>query len=254
MEVRVAGVAIEEAALIFVRLLAFMMTAPVFRERAVVPVVKIGLAAGITYALMAARPTPEARTADFARFLLAMMGEMIAGALIGFASLLALQAIEIAGAAVGMEMGLSFPASVSPLLPSQGTVVEQWYMAMATLFFLLINGHHSLLFGFQRTLDALPPGAFVLSGLAIDRLIAMTSTMFTSAIQIALPLMATLIFTDLALALISRMIAQIPVFVLGMPIKIAVGLVALIVTWPLMLPTIVRVLQRAADNVMILAR
>ncbi len=254
MDLRVSGAIAEQGVLIFVRVLAALATGPVFSHRAVVAPVKIGLAMALTYVALMANPSPAAPFPDGFTFLVAVGIEVLVGTLIGFVSLLVFQVLEMAGGIVSMEMGLSFPASINPVLPSQGGLVEQFYVLLATLIFFAIRGHHALLMALGRTLEVAPPGSFVMDAIAAEQLIRLSAAIFVSAVQIALPVLATLLLTDIALALINRAIPRAPVFVLGMPLKVTAGLVALMVTWPLMMPVVQRVLAQAARNVLLVVR
>jgi flagellar biosynthetic protein FliR len=253
VDVRLSSAMAEQGVLIFVRTLTALATGPVFGHRAVVAPIKIGLAMALTYATLMANP-PAATLPDGLTFLIAVGTEVLIGALIGFVSMLAFQVWEMAGSIVGMEMGLSFPALINPVLPSQGGLIEQFYVLLATLIFFAIRGHHALLMALGRTLEIVPPGSFVMDTLAAEQLIRLSAAIFVSALQIALPVLATLLLTDLALALINRALPRAPVFVLGMPFKVAVGLIALLVTWPLIMPVMQRVFLQVAHEVLLVVR
>ncbi len=254
MSFEIAGALIEQAVLVFFRVLTMLATGPVFSFKGVPAPVKVGLALGITYLLVAPGGNPPPPAADGVTFLIAVGSEVVVGLLLGFVSMLVLRAFELAGGIVGMSMGLRFPSSVSPMLPDQGGLIQQFYVFLATLIFLAINGHHMLLLALKRTLQLVPPGAFVVQGELGERLIQLSAAIFVSGLQIALPVLATLLLTDVALALISRAMPRIPVFILGLPVKVGVGLIAMALTWPLMAPVVRQVLEQAAVNVMLLVR
>ncbi|MCD6290978.1 MAG: flagellar biosynthetic protein FliR [Anaerolineae bacterium] len=254
MSFQIPGAWLEQALLTFIRVLAVFSTGPVFSYRGVAAPIKVGLALVLTYLVLAPGGQPVSPAPDGLTFLMAVGGEVIIGLLLGFASMLAFHALEMAGGIVGAEMGLSFPSSINPSLPDQGSMIQQFYFLFATLIFLAINGHYAFLLALRRTLDVVPPGSFVVSGLMSERLIRLSAAIFWSAVQIALPVLATLILTDIGLALISRVMPRIPVFILGMPLKVGVGLIAMALTWPLMLPVIRWVLDRAASNMLLVIR
>lgn len=253
MDLRLSSAVVERGVLIFVRVLTALATGPVFGHRAVVAPVKIGLAMALTYASLMANP-PATSSSDGLTFLLAVGTEVLMGALIGFVSMLAFQALEMAGGLISMEMGLSFPASINSVLPSQGGLIEQFYVLLATLIFFAIRGHHALLMALGRTLEVAPPGSFVMDAIIAERLIHLSAAIFVSSVQIALPVLATLLLTDLALAMINRAIPRAPVFVLGMPLKVAAGLAALMTAWPLMIPVVQRMISQAARDVLLAVR
>ncbi|NOZ28609.1 MAG: flagellar biosynthetic protein FliR [Chloroflexi bacterium] len=254
MELTIAGGLLEYAALVFVRLLSVFSTAPIFGHRSVPAPVRIGLAMGMTLTLLMAVQQPFTPFADGWDFLLALGGEVVIGLLIGFVSMLIFYTLEMAGGIIGAGMGLQFAASISPVLPSQGGMVQQFYVLFSILLFLAINGHHAFLLALGRTLEVLPPGAFPQGDLAMEHLIRMSSAIFLSAMQIALPVLASLMLTDIALALMNRVLPRVPVFIVGMPLKMGVGLVVLIATLPVMAPVILRVLDQMARNVLLIVQ
>ncbi|MCS7220743.1 MAG: flagellar biosynthetic protein FliR [Anaerolineae bacterium] len=253
MDLHLSGAIAEQGVLTFVRVLTALATGPVFGHRAVIAPVKIGLAMALTYATLVANP-PVASSSDGLTFLIAVGAEVLIGALIGFVSMLAFHALEMAGGIISMEMGLSFPVLINPVLPSQGGLIEQFYVLLATLIFFAIRGHHALLVALGRTLEVAPPGSLVMDAITAERLIRFSEAVFVSALQIALPVLATLLLTDLALAMINRVIPRAPVFVLGMPLKVAAGLAALIIAWPSMMPVVEQVIFQAARNVLLAVR
>ncbi|HEY66277.1 MAG TPA: flagellar biosynthetic protein FliR [Caldilineae bacterium] len=245
---------LEHGALVFVRLLSVLSTAPVFGHRSVAMPIKVGLAFGLTIVLLMPMQQSFIPFADGLTFLLALAGEVLIGLLIGFVSMLVFYALEMAGGIIGMEMGLYFAFSISPTLPSQGGMMQQFYVLLSILIFLSMNGHHAFLLALSRTLEAVPPGSFMQSDVVPETLIRLSSAIFPSALQIALPVLAALVLTDLALALMNRVMPRIYVFVLGMPLKMGVGLATLLVTLPLTVPLVRQTLEQVARNMLLIAR
>jgi flagellar biosynthetic protein FliR len=209
---------------------------------------------GLTYAIVSSTLDAFVAYPDTFSFLIALATEILIGVLIGFTSMLAFYVFEIAGGIISMGIGFGFPTAISPVLPNAGGIIEQLYGMLAILIFLAINGHHAFLAALQRTFGVVPPGTFAMDAIIIDRLIIFGGAMLVSAVQISLPVLATLVLTDIALALGRRVIPDIPIFMVGMPLKIGVGLVALITTLPWMSPLMQRVLAQASSNMLSLLR
>ena len=77
-----------------------------------------------------------------------------------------------------------------------------------------------------------------------------TGEIFISATRIALPVMGTLLLTDLGLGLIARAVPQIQVFFLGLPVKIGLGLVTLAFTLVLTVPLIKQLFSEISSNIL----
>ena len=63
--------------------------------------------------------------------------------------------------------------------------------------------------------------------------IQLSASIFVASVRIALPVMAAVFVTDLSLAVIARTMPQLNVLVVGMPVKIVVGLLVLMAALPI---------------------
>jgi flagellar biosynthetic protein FliR len=81
---------------------------------------------------------------------------------------------------------------------------------------------------------------------SLEVLIRMTSGLITSGVQMSIPIMATLLLSDMTLGLLSRVAPQVQIFFLGIPLKIGLGLVVLSMTLVILLPTISTLLSELA--------
>jgi flagellar biosynthetic protein FliR len=146
-------------------------------------------------------------------------------------------------------MGLGMGELFDPISGTPTGTLEQFYKIIVTLIFFSINGHYLVVHGFVRTFEVVPPGGASLAVIAGDRVVPFFGTLLVSSVQIALPVFGALVLTDLALALVSRAVPQLNVLVVGFPLKIGVGLVALIAAMPLMTSFIGATLGRALVDV-----
>jgi len=242
--------------LVFIRVLSFLMVAPAFSSRSVPAQAKIGFAALLAFALL---PGPEARLSalpqEVTPFLIVMGQEIVIGVLIGLVANLAFMALQMAGQIVGLQLGFGTAHLFDPLSASQASLVDQFYLILATLLFFTLNGHHALLLALQRTLDLVPPGQLIMSALIAERLIAVTANLFVAAVRIALPVMGSLMLADGVLALVARVIPQMSIFFVALPLKVGLGLL----TIGLALPTMLAAFNRLAagmgrDLLLILSR
>ena len=122
---------------------------------------------------------------------------------------------------------------IDPLNNAQATVLGSFYSLVATLAFLAINGHHWMLAGLQ----ALVRDRAGSERCPTSRRCSPTSShtfrqLFAMAFQIAAPVLVTLLLVDVVLGIVSRVVPQMNVFFVGIPLKIGVGLVAVIISLP----------------------
>jgi flagellar biosynthetic protein FliR len=92
------------------------------------------------------------------------------------------------------------------------------------LAFLNLNLHHEMIYLWHQSFDLAPPGSFDFAGLNVDLLIQVGDDVFIMALKIAIALLSFLMLTDLSLGIIARVMPQMNVFIVGIPLKIALGM------------------------------
>ncbi len=234
------------------------MTAPIFSHRGTPSLVKIGLAGLLSLLLLPAEANTKISIAtalprDLPPFLLVIAQEILIGVLIGFASNLVFVAIDVATKIMGLQLGFQAANLFDPLSNAPTTALEQFYTLLILTLFLTINGHHWLIAALARTFEIAPLGTFVLTQLTIERLMFLTTEAFTSAMQIALPIVGTLMLMDLGLGLVARAVPQVQVFFLGMPLKMGLGFIILALTLSITLPLVKELLADMVTNVLVIS-
>jgi flagellar biosynthesis protein FliR len=165
------------------------------------------------------------------------LGELIVeGLLVGFGFAFSIAvlfaAFESAGALVDIISGFSYGALINPMSGNQSGVISQFYSLVGTMIFLIIGGDAWLLRGIARTFQLVP----LTAAPAITSLVAgaekVFSTVFTSALEIAAPVVIALMITDVAFGVVSRVVPQLNVFAVGFPAKVGVALLVVGVSLP----------------------
>lgn len=228
--------------LMFVRILAVLATAPVFNNRSMPTPAKIGFAALLALIILPVSPTAGQRLVtlptDLFPFILIMAQETLIGVLIGFVSNLVFMAVGMGAGVMGLQIGFQAANIFDPFINTQSSALEQLYSLIAVAIFLIIDGHHWLILALVRTFEIAPLGSFVFDSVTMEQLLRLTGESFVAAIQIALPIMSTLILTDLGLGLVARAVPQVQVFFVGLPLKMGLGFLMLALTLPLTMPVI----------------
>lgn len=161
-------------------------------------------------------PVPE----NMGDFMNRMGTEALVGLLIGNFISFALQAAHIGGALMDMQTGLSSGQTINPINGVSSTVLAQFKFLLSVVVFMAMDGHHLLLRAMIDSFDAtLNLGALESS------FVKLMGTMFTIALQIALPTTGVGMLVDGALGLINRAVPQMQAMQVGMPAKIILGLI-----------------------------
>jgi flagellar biosynthetic protein FliR len=131
-------------------------------------------------------------------------------------------------------MGLGFAAFFDPASSAQSSAMGRFYANMAALLFLAVNGHLMVIVAVVNSFAAFPVDQNILGGLSTMKLQTLGAELFASALWIALPVIALLMFANLALGIVSRVAPQMNIYAIGFPVTLAVGLVGVAATLPLL--------------------
>lgn len=225
------------------RILGLIMVAPVFGHRAVPGRVKIGL--GIFIALIIAPTLPPMPDVSLGSWhgLFILVQQLLIGIAIGFIMRIIFAAVEAAGEIVGLQMGLGFASFFDPQSAGQTLVLARFFNMLALLVFLAVNAHLLLIGVLVDSFQTLPISPQPLSAAGFYNVAAFGSTVFAVGLQLALPLIAILLMTNLSLGILTRSAPQLNIFAIGFPITLGVGLIVLNLTLPYFVPQLEKMLQ-----------
>ena len=159
------------------------------------------------------------------------------GLSLGLIAFMMMTAIQIAGSFIDFQMGFSIANVIDPQSGTQSPLIGQFVYTLALLFMLSVNAHYLLLDGIYYSFQYIPlDQAFPSFGNDQFGLFIAKSfnAMFIIAFQMSAPVVASLFLVDLALGIVARTVPQLNVFVVGLPLKIAVSFIMLIVCMSVM--------------------
>lgn len=239
--------------LLFARFTALIAVLPFFTWQGIPSLTKVGFAGALALLIYLANPpSAPALPPHFIIYILAVGSEVLFGLTLGFLVLLIFAAARLAGQMVDMQSGLMMASIFDPQFGSQVTIFEQFYYLFALVFYLSLSGHHQLFFALARSVEIVPPGSAVFSPQLIPQFMSFIFAMFLVAFQLAAPVIAVLIFTDLALGLLSKTVPQIHVFMVGMPLKVGVALFIVYLIFPYKAKLLETVFARMQSQIVIL--
>ncbi len=159
-----------------------------------------------------------------------IIGEAFIGTFIGLMARVLLGSLETAGAIIATQSSLASALTFNPGAQTQETLPAGLFGALAVVLIFALNLHHMLLIGVVDSYHTFRPGVappFDDLSRAMVRLVAQG---FVISIQLASPyiILGTLFY--IALGLISRVMPQLQVFYIGLPLQITGGLTMLALT------------------------
>ncbi len=217
--------------LVFVRMTGIFVMSPIFGRRTVPAILKIGLAF-----LMALIVCQNVRVPDMASFgtlsawILLGMREFLVGLALGFIAYAVTAAMYVAGQLIDMRIGFGMVNVFDPVSNIQVPITADFYIVLTTLFLMLSDGHLLMLHTLALSYEKLPLGTLAFTEPALEQMIRLMASIFEIGFRIAMPVTVAILVTDMALGIISKSVPQMNVFMLGMPVKILLGLVMLLVT------------------------
>jgi len=214
--------------------------APIFGGRLVPVRARLMVALAVTWVVVPSLPPPPAVDPISVRGLLITLQQLLIGAAMGFALQLVFAALVVGGQVVAMSMGLGFASMVDPQNGVQVPVLSQYYVAVATLLFLAMNGHLALIGVLMDGFHAMPVGASGIGAAGYWNLVAWAGHMFSGAVLIALPAVSALLMVNIAFGVITRAAPQLNIFAVGFPVTMLIGFVVILTTLPSMLPQLSR--------------
>lgn len=218
--------------LIVTRIASFMVTIPLFSYRTIPNQIKIGIAFYLALILTMTFDLPTITLNE--RFLLLLMKEATVGLLIGLAAYIIFSAVQLAGSFIDFQMGFAIASVIDPQTGVQSPLIGQLFNVMAILFLLSTNAHHLLIEGMLNsfhfiTIDQL--SQLFHTGEMIEVIMRSINTMFIIAFQMAFPIVGALFLVDVALGIVARTVPQLNVFVVGLPIKIGVSFLMILLVF-----------------------
>ena len=219
--------------LIFLRVGAILMSIPVFDSKSIPLFFKIALAFAtsiILFPMLRVDPVPMATSV--LALAVGVTGEILLGLIIGFSVKLIFAGIQLAGQLAGYQMGMALANVMDPSSSQQVPLLAQFNNLFGLLIFISINAHYLFIRALTHSFEMVPPLNVNFSGSLMEHLIKMSGNIFVIGIQVGAPVIAALLITSVAFGLIARTVPQMNVLIVGMPLKIVIGLLFLGISLP----------------------
>jgi flagellar biosynthetic protein FliR len=166
-----------------------------------------------------------------------LLGELCIGLLIGLVAQVLFSGIQLGGELMNQQMGLSMASILDPENAQQSSVVTNFQYIVATLVFFSGSAHHWFIHAMAESLHMVPLLQVSVSQTMVSALVTLVGKAGVAAVQLAAPLVVTLVLTNIALGIVERLVPQMHMFLLGVPVSVGVGLLVLWCAQPYFLGT-----------------
>lgn len=212
---------------ILVRISAFIYTAPFFSIGSVPQRVKIGLSAVLAYLVFTMLPYEPLDYTGSLGFLFLIAKDAVAGVVMGLFTNISTHILSFAGQIIDMEIGFSMATEYDPTTKSTVSLTSNLYNYAVMLVMLVTRLHYYILSALVDSFQVIPVGKASLNPDIYRLMIDFIVDFCVIGFRIALPVFAAIMIVNTVLAILVKVAPQMNMFVIGMQLKVLIGLAVL---------------------------
>ncbi len=218
-------------ALVFARIGAAMMLLPGFSESYVTPRVRLLFALALTIVITpVVGQTLPAQPESIIESAALIIGEIVIGLFFGGLARLMVSTLHIAGTIIGFQTSLGNATLFDPSNAQQGSMIGAFLNIIGVFLIFMSDLHHLMLSALAGTYWVFVPGAPLPFGEFSDMAARLLAQSFTLGMQIAAPFVVIGLVFYIGLGLLARLMPQVQVFFIAIPIQIMLGFLVMSLT------------------------
>lgn len=213
--------------LILVRLAAFIYTMPIISANQIPRKVKAGLAVFFSFIVYNAIPIELPEYGGIISLGILILQESLVGIMLGYITNVCLYIVNFSGRLIDMEIGLSMANMMDPATKLQSSVTGAYYTQFVSILLILSNMHYYLIRAVIDSFKYVPIGKAVIDRSIYEIMQSFMVDFFIIGFRIILPIFAATLTINVVLGVLARIAPQMNMFVIGMPLKVFVGIIIL---------------------------
>ena len=226
--------------LCFARIGTMVMLLPGLGELSVPPRVRLTVALVLTAVILPLHRNAYTLDLKASGPVLVTLGEeLVIGAVLGLVARLTISALQVTGSVVAQQMGLGFVTAVDPTQGQQGVIVGNFLTLLGITMVFAADLHHLVIAALNDSYALFKPGEVPIVGDMASLITGTVTTAFRIGVQLAAPFLVFGLMFNLGLGILSRLMPQMQVFFVGMPLSILVGFLVLLLVVGAMMVTFV---------------
>lgn len=168
-------------------------------------------------------------TAGFIEFFLIIVNEFLAGFFIGFVAYMFFTIFHLVGQQVDFQIGFMMVSVHDPITQIQTPITGNLFYFAFLAMFVAADGLSLVMYFVLLTYSLIPPGAAFIAGNygLVDSVLGMMHTYFELGLTFTLPIVSVLFIVNVALGILVKAVPQMNIFVVGLPIKVGIGLLTI---------------------------
>lgn len=222
--------------MVFLRLGAAIMLMPGFMSSYVNANVRLSIALALTVILIpAVSPHLPPQPADTLSFITCVLQEITVGVFLGVLMQMLYAALSLAGSLAGQAIGFGNAQIFDPTFQTQSIVIETFLSIIALTVIFITDIHHLMISAVIDSYHIFPVGAALPWGDFANQLSTTLNATFIMGFKLGSPFVAFTIVFYTGMGLVSRLMPQLNIFFLSLPLQIYLGLGLLFITTPMMI-------------------
>ncbi len=224
--------------LAFARIGTMIMLLPGLGELSVPVRVRLTVALVLTAVIMPLhRNTYQIDLQAAGPVLTMLFQELFVGAVLGLVARLTISALQVAGSVIAQQMGLGFVTAVDPTQGQQGVIVGNFLSVLGITMIFALDLHHLVIGALNDSYMLFKPGEVPIMGDVAAMVTNTVTAAFRIGVQLSAPFLVFGLLFNLGLGVLSRLMPQMQVFFVGMPLSILIGFIILMLVVGAMMVT-----------------
>jgi flagellar biosynthetic protein FliR len=157
-----------------------------------------------------------------------LLQEIVIGAMLGLTARLALSALQIAGTTVAHQLGLGMATTIDPSQDQQGVLFSNFFGMLGIALIFATDMHHLMIGALDESYRLFKPGTELPTGDIAELVLSTIAGAFKVGIQLAAPFLVFGLLFNVGLGVLARLMPQLQVFFLGLPVSIMLGYIILL--------------------------
>ncbi len=214
--------------LVFARIGAMVMLLPGFGEANIPVRVRLGIALALTLILLPMhRNAYTVSMTSMAPLLVLMVHEIVIGVVLGATARVTLSALAVAGSVIAQQLGLGFVTTIDPTQGQQGALIGNFLTMLGLTLLFATDMHHLVIAALSESYNVFSPGELMPSGDVAALATRTFATAFKIGIQLSAPFIVFGLVFNLGLGVLARLMPQMQVYFVGVPLSILAGFLIL---------------------------
>jgi len=234
----------------FTRIGAMLLATPVFNSRQLPLRMRLFMTLLLTWIVAPTLPAQPAMDVLSHSGFVILLQQLLIGVIMGFILQMVFGALVFGGQVAAYSMGLGFASMVDPQNGVQVPVLAQYYLILATLLFLIFNGHLLMIALVADSFHTLPVAQDGITRNDLWELVAWGSRLFAGGLLIALPIIGAMLLVNMGMGVVMRAAPQLNIFSVGFPVTMLLGFALMWVTLPNVLNVFNELLAEAFGLIM----